>query len=510
MIRQILVSSTERAARDMPHKPAVIDDHGPMSYLELTRTARSLASAIPQDARHVVLLLDNGSRAIAAMLACMIRSVPYTPISPSEPLDRRQLMLDSLSCDLIIDAPKLSPPSEPPNTRVLKTLDCGLRISLLGRPQRLTDSTTPSLDDCVYALFTSGSTGRPKGVAIAESNLQPFLEWAQSYFELSSSDVFFNHSRITFDLSVFDIFSSLLAAGTCVTTSSPRDLAFPGEVMQKNGVTIALMVPSVARFMSEGGQLETTKLHHLRHLLFCGEPLPSRYVIPFFNQYPHLKIHNLYGPTEATVACTIHSMDVNTPPQSDWVPIGQGFGTNSAFIGESSDSVDAKGELILRGPQVSTLGYLHADANENARFTTRNGERHYRTGDLVRLDSEGCLHWLARIDEQIKHLGYRIEPGEIESVLLRCPYVSAAVVIQGPKDEGLIAIYVPRKESDGAPEKADLTPEKIEKSLDTLCAQSLPRYMWPSSYRSLPAFPTTRNGKTDRNALRAMVIERDS
>jgi acyl carrier protein len=118
----------------------------------------------------------------------------------------------------------------------------------------------------------------------------------------------------------------------------------------------------------------------------------------------------------------------------------------------------------------------------------------YRTGDLVRCRQDGVFEFLGRTDQQIKLRGHRIEPGEIESLLLRQPGVAEAVVVAEPDPGGdprLMAYVVPN----GAPADGERLRERL--------AEGLPEFMVPARVALVDRIPRTPNGKLDRRALAA-------
>jgi non-ribosomal peptide synthetase component F len=160
------------------------------------------------------------------------------------------------------------------------------------------------------------------------------------------------------------------------------------------------------------------------------------------------------------------------------------------------------GELYAAGDGVAR-GYLN-DPRATAEkflpnpFSEREGERMYRTGDLARWREDGVVEFLGRIDNQVKILGHRIEPGEVETILQMNPGVSQVCVVAHAEENGskqLVAYFVPA--SGAAPSPADLR---------TFLSGKLPQYLIPARFISLAAFPLSPNGKVDRAALPAPVV----
>jgi acyl carrier protein len=119
----------------------------------------------------------------------------------------------------------------------------------------------------------------------------------------------------------------------------------------------------------------------------------------------------------------------------------------------------------------------------------------YRTGDLARWREDGAVEFLGRIDTQVKILGYRIEPGEIEAALLAHGAVKQVCVVPHTDESGskrLVAYYVAASESGVA-----------VVDLKKFLAEKLPAFMVPALFVALPALPLTPNGKIDRAALPA-------
>ncbi len=227
---------------------------------------------------------------------------------------------------------------------------------------------------------------------------------------------------------------------------------------------------------------------------FCGgEALSSELADALTQRCGEL--WNLYGPTETTV----WSATQRIASGGGVVPIGRPIANTTMYVVDRDLSLlpaGVPGELWIGGAGLAR-GYAGQPAATAERFVPdpfgqAPGGRLYRTGDSARLRPDGAFECLGRLDHQIKVRGFRVEPGEIEAALERHPRVRQAVVTaDGGAGEGRLVAYVVAR--DGG--------ELAAAELRALLRRSLPEYMVPSLFVSLPALPFTPNGKVDRSRL---------
>jgi D-alanine--poly(phosphoribitol) ligase subunit 1 len=121
----------------------------------------------------------------------------------------------------------------------------------------------------------------------------------------------------------------------------------------------------------------------------------------------------------------------------------------------------------------------------------------YRTGDMVRRDpADGKLYIHGRKDNQIKHMGYRIELEEIESALNRLDYVAEAAALHASANglSRIVAVVAARRAFDDNEIRTDLR-------------RLLPDYMIPSVFHREETLPKNPNGKIDRRRLAAQYLQ---
>jgi amino acid adenylation domain-containing protein len=474
---------------------------GPVRYGELdalaNRIAHFLLSIGVKKGDLVAICLPKSADAIAATQGVLRAGAAYVPLDPLGPEARAlAIVADCKPAALIADASRLYAMTGHPNARSLPPYlrqggeGPGTPWSVLDDLPTTKPNVTREPSSLAYVLFTSGSTGVPKGVCITDEAALAFVDWAASTLSPVPADVFSNHAPLHFDLSVLDLYVAF-SAGASIAVVPEAASFVPGrlvDLLVRHEVTVWYSVPSALVLMMDAGGLLARDDVRLRHILFAGEPFPQPALARLRRGFPGARLFNLYGPTETNV-CTFYevpagAMEETGPP----IPIGTACCGDEAWAEKEDGSRAAageSGELLVRGPTVMR-GYFGQPSHPRGAA--------YRTGDWVRVRPDGSFDYVGRRDGMVKVHGYRVELGEIESILARhCPVREVAATIVG---SGVQARIVAALVSSGT-----YHPTLI--ALKTVCAEYLPRYMIIDQAVWFESLPRTSNGKIDRGAIAA-------
>jgi D-alanine--poly(phosphoribitol) ligase subunit 1 len=347
-----------------------------------------------------------------------------------------------------------------------------------------------------YIMFTSGSTGEPKGVAVTHQNLLHFSYWIKEKYSITHLDNFANLSPMYFDNSVFDFYGALFNGAT-LTPIQKKNLDNPKflvNYVDKMKCTIWFSVPSLLIFLINMKVLNKNILSNIKVFTFGGEGFPKSILKKLFDTYSdNADIINVYGPTEGTCICSTHNITENDFEDMSKLPsLGQMNPNFSYFI--DLDNSSKQGELVIIGPNIAAGYYNDMERSEKVFGVMQEGKyylnRYYKTGDLVS-EKKGLLYFHGRKDNQIKHMGYRIEIEEIENAINSLGFINESAVIYKRINDSygkIISFLVSEIEID-------------EKQIKEKLSSLIPHYMTPSKILFLDSIPKNANGKIDRKAL---------
>jgi amino acid adenylation domain-containing protein len=421
--------------------------------------------------RIVGVCLERTPDLVVALLAVLRAGGAYLPLDPSYPPERLAWMLADAGAETVLIEERWR--EHVPASR-------GVTLSELSALPPAS-GPEPLPESLAYLIYTSGSTGRPKAVAIEHRSASALIEWARGAFSVEELAGVLAGTSLSFDLSVFELFVPLALGGRVVLAPSALD------VPDVRGLTLLNTVPSVLAELLRGGALPSS----VRSVNLAGEPLPRELA----RQLAGLRLRNLYGPSEDTTYSTWAEIGEGEGPP----PIGRPVSGTRARVMDRAGRLappGVPGELWLGGAGLAR-GYLGRPELTAERFVpdpfaTEPGSRLYRTGDLVCLGMDGDLHYLSRIDQQVKVRGFRVELGEVDAALAALPGVlQAAAAVREDGDRRLVAAVVLE-----TPRPAGTLRQELR--------SRLPEFLVPSEIAVVDALPLGATGKLDRKAIAAL------
>ena len=497
-----LLKYLEQTAARKPEAVAFFDDRESLTFARLEDVAKRIGSAISEHAQPksaVALLLDARSiRNISSMYGVLYAGCAYAPFDITMPPERLQLLLELLSPAAILA-----------DEKGMKAL-AGCRhkdVSIFAYAEAATASIDEaalasireqsSVYDPVSILYTSGSTGISKG---SIQNHFSYIHWAEATIEMygfTERSVFGNQSPFFYANSIFDIFPTV-ALGASTYLLPAGVLTFPKkliECMNENHVTDLCMTPSSYISVVGTDALTPGCLPELRGGYMSGEPMPFKPLSAWMQAAPNAAWWNFYGSTEMfSVAVGRVRKDHE---DGDRLPVGRPFPlAHVLFVDENGDEVPTgePGEMLVSSPWIAR-GY-HRDAERTASSWVVDPlgcgwhERFYRAGDIGYQRADGQLVVLGRRDTQIKHMGYRMELGEVEAALRKISGWADGCVLFDKEKDKIWCFF---------------TGVLTEKELKQALRAQLARYMLPDVFVHMDELPHTASMKVDRAKLTATM-----
>lgn len=471
---------------------AVYNDTTRVRFKDLAAYVRKYATLFSStSAPKVMIAIDHGTDAYAAMLGTIMVGGFYAPVNTAAPVEKIRAICQEFQPTIILanDITLASLSDIAPAAKRCRPLDIQSIEEFRGLGFR---------NKIAYVIFTSGTTGTPKGVVISNASLSHYINWVVDSEMMKPGDRVSQYTNIAFDISVLDIFGTLCSGAMVVPLTTRSDRLMPALGVRKYGITVWISVPSVIALMMRAKQLNSENLSSIRRFFFAGEPLLETHLRGIFDVLPHSEVWNAYGPTETTVTMTC--LKLNSDNYASFtrasVAIGDVIpGMHIRLIG--GDEPDA-GEIVIGGPQVAE-GYwnsptLTANSFQAVDWCGSSMRAHF-SGDWGRRVN-GQLYCESRIDFQVKIDGLRVELNEIAAAIRAAGWPEVAVFKLSGK---LVAAIETKSGNKNSPAK---------KQLHSLLMSKLDAYAVPAHYVMIDEFPRTSNDKTDRKAIQEIVRQR--
>ncbi len=487
----------DNTAARYANKLAFADEENALTFGEVYDASRAIGSCL---LRHgfsrepIVVFMAKTPQTVCAFLGAVYAGCYYVPLDEEMPAQRIRLILDQLQ----------------PRALVCDTASAQAveRHGFAGQVLLYHDMIQTEADDAalravreraidtdpIYVVFTSGSTGVPKGVAACHRSVIDYVDTLTELLRTDSNSVFGMQVPLYVDACLKEVFSTLKCGAT--TWMIPKQLfMFPiqlVEFLNRHEVNTVCWVVSALTLISGLGAFKKAVPQTLKTIAFGSEVFPMRQFSLWKQHVPGARYINLYGPTETTGMTCWYEVDRELGPD-EAIPIGRAFRNREILLldGDRLAAPGEPGEICIRGTCL-TLGYYGAPEKTAEAFVQNPlnphyPERIYRTGDIGRYNEHGELVFVSRRDSQIKHMGQRIELGEVEMAAGAVEGVGSAGCVYDSDKKKIILFYA------GETDEAGVTLALREK---------LPRYMLPNMTFRLERMPLTANGKLDRIALR--------
>jgi len=498
------------SASNAPTKKIIYDKDRDWTWSELLWRAQAYADALEGalvGSSHtpiVPILVNRSGDTVAAILGALIAGCGFAPMSSQQPLTRIKHCFNALDARAVINPEGVDywnggEAEKPYQVVVHDRFD--IKGGLPPQPMEVSQEKT------LYVLFTSGSTGEPKGVIASYGNIENTMLWSKDILTWNRDDVIGCCTNFFFDISMFDVFSSLYFDVPLAIYSQPSEVEQMVAETSQFKITSVFGVPTFFSQILRLGMLGDSRLSSLRRVISGGDFFPPSHVIGWLEALPDIDLFNVWGPTETSIVNTMHRVTAEDLPalcQGRSAPVGMAHERMPFCLIDKDGSVlrlpNQRGEICMLGECV-TQGYLGDTERTTYAYIEIDGMRAFRTQDLGYVDEAGNLFIVGRMGSTVKVAGYRIDLGEVESVAVALAdiHLACGFVYEGIPESGDRELWLAAEPKHG---QAKLDIYSIKKKLRA----ALPIYMVPKRIFIFPNLPRNPNGKIDRAAVLELAL----
>jgi acyl-coenzyme A synthetase/AMP-(fatty) acid ligase len=488
-----------RTARNYPDRAALIKGTDINTFAELH--ARAIDYYVWYGRvgvrRHdrVILWMENSGDMAAALFGLWAAGAIPVLLHSEAPLAHITHAIDVVQPRVLLHAPDQEPPHDGLFVRMASTADV----------QTQADAPAPNVDtwltEPASILFTSGSTGRPKGVTQSHGNLLVGCHTVGAYLGLRGDDRVLCPVPWSFDYGYGQLLSTAILGVTSVLPTKPNPSSIC-EAIELHRPSVLAGLPSLLAYLIRGvSPLPDTDLSSFRMLTNSGGQIPKPILTDLRAYFQHCQIFLNYGLTETYRSAFLAPSLVDRRSDSLGKPMP---GVDMIVVRDDGSVADPDeiGELVHRGNCVF-MGYW-GDPQATAKALRQDPlapsgcpevRRTLFTGDLGWRSEDGFLYFKGRADHQLKSMGVRVSPGDIEDLLYESGLLLHAAVFGVPHDmigDEVYAAVVPIAGIDN-----------VTRRLANHARTVMSPHMMPRRYLVKDELPRTHSGKIDYVRLKS-------
>ncbi len=496
-----------RAARRVPDKVAIVDDHGVIGFGEAeaaaNRLARWLLAAGVRRGDRVALILPNGIAFIVAELAILRVGAVKVPLNIRFAVPEVLGALADCTPAVLIATAEYAGRVQAERVRLTSlaaivavddaAAGCVRYADIVAAGD---DARVPAVaygdDDPILIRYTGGTTGRPKGVVHTHRSYVAIVLDVVRENALVEEDIALHLGHLSHGLNF--MWPAWYLLGATQVVRERFDPAATWTDFARHRVSWVYMVPTMIHMLLEADE-GRADVSTLRSFTYASAPMPVPLLRRAIDRFGNI-FTQVYTLSEAPVITTMMRPHEHLELETECGPrlgsVGREVPTfELRLVDDAGRDVPAGavGEIVVRSVN-NMAGYWNL-SEETARTIV---DGWLRTGDMARRASDGFLYLADRKKDIVITGGFNVWPKEVEDALLGHPDVAQAAVVGAPDEKWgeIIVAYVVAK-----PGK-----RPTAEALAAHCSTVLADYKKPRRLHLVDSLPLTPVGKISRAALR--------
>ena len=488
-----LVDMLESVTTQNANRLAVVDGDEEVIYQALQRRIVSLATELKglgiRKGDRVALLLPNGVDFVVSYFAVVVMGAVVVPLNDHYQRNELHYFISSCGVSLLITSEDYSELCH----QILSGPLSHCRLCFVNDFKDTSQEGVASVNDlkseivpdsAVMYQFSSGSTGKPKIIARTHTNLLFELNSFMSTLGITNESRFIGVAPFSHVNGLMRSMMASIRAGATLYTLPKFERRSVAGLIEANRISMFIAVPFMFIMLAQSKFKRKPDFSSLRFCISASAPMPKKFNLEFYEKFG-IYVRQLYGSTETGTISVNLSSDIEESLESVGKPIA---GVDVDVFTEEGGMADVGeiGEIAVKSPS-AIEGYDGLDEVDKDVF--RKG--YFFTGDLGYKNHQGLLFLVGRKKFFINKGGYKINPQEIEELLVTHPKIEEVVVLGIPTtfgDEKLKAIIVP---------KSQLTSQEVIE----YCAGRIADFKIPSLIEFRDHLPKSPTGKIRRKVL---------